>query len=87
MSERITPLDPAILDRWLAESNADRRVYKKSDLIVQCFRVEELIAEVRRLRGLVECIGTVACSEAFRQLSQQGYGDIEELCEKALGKS
>ncbi len=50
-------------------------------------RVEELVAEVRRLRGLVECIETVACSEAFRKLSQQGYGDIEELCKKALGST
>ena len=47
-------------------------------------RVKFLIEEVHRLRGIVECIATVACSEAFRKLSQQGYGDIEELCHKAL---
>lgn len=84
MSTRTFALDPAILARWVSESVLDRRIYNKSELVVQCFRVEELVAEVRRLRGLVECIETVACSEAFRKLSQQGYGDIEELCHKAL---
>lgn len=85
MSTRTSALDPAILDRWLKEAGG-KPVHLKGDLAVQRLRVEELIAEIRRLRGLVERIATVACSEAFRELSQQGYGDIEELCESAVGE-
>ena len=86
MSERIAALDPMILDRWMKEAT-EKPVHLKGDLAVCRLRIEELIAEIHRLRGLIECVATVACSEAFRKLSQQGYGDIEELCEKALGKS
>ena len=85
MSERTFALDPIILERWLKEAT-ENPVHLKGDLRVHRLRVEELIAEVRRLRGLVGHIATVACSEEFRKLSQQGYGDIEELCQSAVGE-
>lgn len=80
------------LSQWL--NDADETVNSPQAALRQgtlndahAARVKVLVEEIRRLRGIVECIATVACSEAFRKLSQQGYGDIEELCEKALGKS
>lgn len=47
-------------------------------------RLKAAIEEIGTLRKTLQTIKTIAGSEPHRTVSQQGYGDIEELCDVAL---
>lgn len=51
----------------------------------QCAATRRLIAEVRRLRSALSSVCLIAASPKHREVSQQGYGDIEEIVNVAMG--
>ena len=77
------------LSQWLSDANetvnSSRAALRQGTLNnAHAARVKYLIEEVEMLRRTLQTIKVIAGSQPHRNVSQQGYGDIEEICEVAL---
>lgn len=74
------------LRQWQAEAqdavNTPMLGSKGSDC--HAARLVTAIQEINDLRCALQTIRVIASSQPHRETSQQGYGDIEELCDVAL---